>query len=232
LKNNLRIFIYLKMRKILVAIVALMTSLSAFAADIDLFLKGGVSISKFNVDESENRMGVAAGLGGKFYISNSRFFIMPELMYAQKGQENEVVIVEKNKALSPVMFHMIEMPVLFGGKIDLPVGDMHLNVGAGPYIGYDFRFHEYAENMKYLRNTKDSRNVMKTISHGDLGVAFTLEFHYKRLFVFYDYDLGLRDLTQNTSVIGQTLNHRSMRIGAGYTFPTLSVTKQRKKPQM
>jgi len=220
------------MRKILVAIVALMTSLSAFAADIDLFLKGGVSISKFNVDESENRMGVAAGLGGKFYISNSRFFIMPELMYAQKGQENEVVIVEKNKALSPVMFHMIEMPVLFGGKIDLPVGDMHLNVGAGPYIGYDFRFHEYAENMKYLRNTKDSRNVMKTISHGDLGVAFTLEFHYKRLFVFYDYDLGLRDLTQNTSVIGQTLNHRSMRIGAGYTFPTLSVTKQRKKPQM
>ena len=220
------------MRKILVAIVALMTSLSAFAADIDLFLKGGVSISKFNVDESENRMGVAAGLGGKFYISNSRFFIMPEIMYAQKGQENEVVIVEKNKALSPVMFHMIEMPVLFGGKIDLPVGDMHLNVGAGPYIGYDFRFHEYAENMKYLRNTKDSRNVMKTISHGDLGVAFTLEFHYKRLFVFYDYDLGLRDLTQNTSVIGQTLNHRSMRIGAGYTFPTLSVTKQRKKPQM
>lgn len=220
------------MRKILVAIVALMTSLSAFAADIDLFFKGGVSISKFNVDESENRMGVAAGLGGKFYISNSRFFIMPELMYAQKGQENEVVIVEKNKAISPVMFHMVELPVLFGGKFDLPVKDMHLNVGAGPYIAYDFRFNEYSENMKVLRDTRDSRNAMKLISHGDLGVAFSLEFHYKRLFVFYDYDLGLRDLTQNTSTLGQTLCHRSMRIGAGYTFPTMTVGKQRKKPQM
>ncbi|MDO4523889.1 MAG: porin family protein [Bacteroidales bacterium] len=220
------------MRKILVAIVALMTSLSAFAADIDLFFKGGVSISKFNVDESENRMGVAAGFGGKFHISNSRFFIMPELMYAQKGQENEVVFEEKNKAVIPCMFHMVELPVLFGGKIELPVKDMHLNVGAGPYIGYDFRFNENSENMKFVRDTRDSRNAMKLISHGDLGVAFNLEFHYKRLFVFYDYDLGLRDLTQNTSVLGQTLCHRNMRIGAGYTFPTLTIGKQRKKPQM
>lgn len=220
------------MRKILVAIVALMTSLSAFAADIDLFFKGGVSISKFNVDESENRMGVAAGLGGKFYLSNSRFFIMPELMYAQKGQENEVVFEEKNKAVAPCMFHMVELPVLFGGKFDLPVKDMYLNVGAGPYISYDFRYHEYSENMKYIRSTKGSKNAMKGLSHGDLGVAFTLEFHYKRLFVFYDYDLGLRDITQNSSILGQTLNHRSMRIGAGYTFPTLTVGKQRKKPQM
>lgn len=215
------------MRKILVAIVALMTSLSAFAADIDLFFKGGVSISKFNVDESENRMGVAAGFGGKFHISNSRFFIMPELMYVQKGQENEVVFPNGN-AVTPVMFHMIELPVLFGGQFELPVKDMHFNVGAGPYIAYDFRFNEYTENMKYVRTP----TRMKGLSHGDLGVAFAFEFHYKRLFVFYDYDLGLRDLTQNTSVLGQTLCHRNMRIGAGYSFPTLSVGKQRKKPQM
>lgn len=215
------------MRKILVAIVALMTSLSAFAADIDLFLKGGVSISKFNVDESENRMGVAAGFGGKFHISNSRFFIMPELMYAQKGQENEVVFEKKVKVL-PVMFHMIELPVLFGGKFDLPVNNMHFNVGAGPYIAYDYRFHEYTENMKYVKTP----TRLKGLSHGDLGVAFAFEFHYKRLFVFYDYDLGLRDLTQDSSILGQTLSHRSMRIGAGYTFPTMTIGKQRKKPQM
>lgn len=220
------------MRKILVAIVALMTSLSAFAADIDLFFKGGVSISKFNVDESENRMGVAAGFGGKFHISNSRFFIMPELMYVQKGQENEVEFKEKNKAVIPCMYHMVELPVLFGAQFELPVKDMHFNVGAGPYIAYDFRFHEYNENMKIVRSTNSSKNAMKGLSHGDLGVAFAFEFHYKRLFVFYDYDLGLRDLTQNTSILGQTLSHRNMRIGAGYTFPTLTIGKQRKKPQM
>jgi hypothetical protein len=105
---------------------------------------------------------------------------------------------------------------------------MHFNVGAGPYIAYDFRFNEYTENMKYVRTP----TRMKGLSHGDLGVAFAFEFHYKRLFVFYDYDLGLRDLTQNTSVLGQTLCHRNMRIGAGYTFPTLTIGKQRKKPQM
>lgn len=216
------------MRKILVAIVALMTSLSAFAADLDLFLKGGVSISKFNLDESENRMGAAAAFGAKFKITDSKFFIMPQAMYAQKGQENEVLLKEDPITVaSPVMYHMIEVPVLFGGEFEL-LKDMSLDFGVGPYISYDYRYHEYTENMKYVKQgTK-----MKGLSHGDLGVAFTLEVHYKRLFVFGDYDLGLRDITQNTLGIDDKISHRSMRFGAGYTFPAMSIGKQRRKPQM
>lgn len=212
------------MRKILVAIVALMTSLSAFAADMDLFLKGAVSISKFNLDDSENRMGAAAGFGSRFHISNSRYFISLEAMYAQKGQDSESTL-SNGDVLMPVLFHMIEIPVMFGGQFDMPLKDMYLSAGVGPYIAYDFRFNENSENMKYLRTA----STRKLISHGDLGVTFSLGVHYKRLFVFYDYDLGLRDVTQ---AMNMGVKHRSMRIGAGYTFPTLTIGKQRKKPQM
>lgn len=216
------------MRKILVAIVALMTSLSAFAADMDLFLKGAVSISKFNLDDSENRMGAAAGFGSRFHISNSRFFISLEAMYAQKGQENEVAISNGYKVI-PALYHMIEVPVMFGGQFDLPVKDMYLTAGVGPYISYDFRLSENDQTgIKFL----DSGTKLKGLSHGDLGVAFTLGVHYKRLFLFYDYDLGLRDITQGYYPIDERISHRSMRIGAGYTFPTLTIGKQRKKPQM
>ncbi len=216
------------MRKILVAIVALMTSLSAIAGDIDLFFKGGATISKFNLEGSENRMGVAAGLGGKFLISDSRFFIMPEAMYVQKGQDNMVVYNDELSFL-PVLYHMIEVPIVFGAQFDLPVKDLRLGFGAGPYISYDYRFNVVDDAMKYAK----SANKYKGLSHGDVGLTFTLEFHYKRLMVFYDYDLGLRDITQRTlNTFDQSLNHRSMRIGAGYTFPRLNVSKQRKKAQM
>lgn len=217
------------MKKLLVAIVALMTSLSTFAGDLDLFFKAGASISKFNLEGSENRTGIAAGIGGKFHITDSRFFIMPQLMYAQKGQDNEVLISEDPVVgVAPVLFHMIEAPILFGANFDLPVKDLAINAGVGPYIAYDFRFNENNENMKYLKKGSTRR----LISHGDVGVSLTFEVQYKRLVVFYDYDLGLRDATQNVTKLGQSLNHRSMRIGAGYTFPTLNISKQRKKRQM
>lgn len=215
------------MRKILVAIVALMTSLSAFAADLDLFLKGAVSISKFNLEKSENRLGCAAGFGGKFLISNSRFFIMPQALYAQKGQEKEAEL-SNGMVLLPVLYHMVEVPLMFGGQFDLPVKDMYLSVGSGPYIAYDFRFNETTENMKYVK----SGDKLKGVSHGDVGVALTFEAHYRRLFLFYDYDLGLRDITQRKYNLNEPLSHRSMRIGAGYTFPTMRVDRQRRKPQM
>ncbi len=203
-----------------------MTSLSAFSADIDLFLKGSVTVSKFNLTGSENRMGAAAGFGSKFHITDSHFFISAQAMYAQKGQDNQV---EANGYyVSPVLMHMIEVPVMFGGQFDLPVKDMKIAIAAGPYIAYDYRFHEYTENMKYIR--KETK--MKGISHGDVGVSMGLEVHFKRLFVFYDYDLGLRDMNKHSNILGQDLCHRSMRIGAGYTFPTLKLDKQRKKPQM
>lgn len=206
-----------------------MTSLSTFAGDVDLFFKAGASISKFNLEGSENRTGVAAAIGGKLHITGSRFFIMPQLMYAQKGQDNEVLVSEDPVlGIAPVLYHMIEVPVLFGGQFDLPVKDMHLCVGVGPYISYDYRFNENSENMKYLKKGA----TRQLLSHGDLGIDFNLEVHFKRLMVFYEYDLGLRDITQNVTVLGQSLNHRSMRIGAGYTFPTLNLSKQRKKPQM
>lgn len=217
------------MRKILVAIVALMTSLSAFAADLDIFLKGGVSISKFNLEESENRMGFAAGFGGKFLISDSKFFLMPELMYAQKGQENDVELSTGDVLISG-MFHMIELPVLFGGQFDLPVKDMYIGIGVGPYVSYDYRFNEKSENMSMIK--KNNTNAMRLVSHGDLGVALSLEIHYKRLFVFGDYDLGLRDILQGGYNVDQSISHRSMRFGAGYSFPTMSIGKGRRKPQM
>ncbi len=216
------------MRKILTAIVALMTSLSAFAGDIDLFLKGGATVSKFNHVDSENRMGVAAGFGGKFLITDSHFFVMPHLMYVQKGQNNEVEL-SNGDILVPGLFHMIEVPVTFGGEFNLPVQNMYISIGAGPYISYDYRFNERSENMEMI---KHSQNIMRKVSHGDLGITIGLEVHYRRLFVFYDYDLGLRDITQRRYDIDQALSHRSMRMGAGYTFPRLNISKQRKKAQM
>lgn len=215
------------MRKFLVAIVALMTSLSVFAGDIDLFFKGGASISKFNLEGSENRMGVAAGFGGKFFISDSRFFIMPQAMYAQKGQDSESQSANFC-TVDPVMMHMIEVPVLFGGKFDLPVKDMYLTAGVGAYICYDYRFSgDYG--LMYVRTPTGRRGF----SHGDVGIAAAFEVHYKKLFLFYDYDLGLRDITKDYNyIMGESVNHRSMRIGAGFAFPTLNVSKQRKKPQM
>lgn len=208
--------------------MALMTSLSAFAADIDLFFKGGVSVSKFNHVDSESKLGVAAGFGSKFLISDSRFFVMPEAMYVQKGHDSEVELSNGDILISG-LFHMIEVPVIFGGQFDLPVSGMYLGVGVGPYVAYDFRFNEKSEDMRMVRR---SENVMKKVSHGDVGVSATFEVHYKRLMVFFDYDLGLRDITQRTLGIDQAINHRNMRIGAGYTFPTMSISKQRKKPQM
>ena len=216
------------MRKILLAIVALMASLSAFAGDLDIFLKGGVSISKFNLEESENRAGVAAGFGGKFHFGESHFFIMPEVLYVQKGQENQVKINE-NSYISPVMMHMIEVPLLFGGQYNIAgLSSLSIAFGVGPYVSYDFRFHEYTESMKYVMHD----NKLKGISHGDIGLALNFEVHYKSLFVFYDYDLGLRDVTSGHYGLANSLCHRNMRIGAGYTFPTMKVDKQRKKPQM
>lgn len=210
-----------KMKRIIVCIVTLFTSLTASATDLDLSLKGGATISRFSIDESENVLGFTAAFGGKFHIKESRFFIMPQAMYAQKGQKNEVVYNDQVTFL-PVRYHMLEVPVYFGAQFNIPNSELSMDFAVGPYVAYDFRFNSISRQMDYVI----FKSYRKHLSHGDVGTSFTFALKNKSFSVFYDYDLGLRDITQDSFGIDEKLFHRSMRIGVAFTFPTIHLGKK------
>lgn len=189
------------MKKLILAVFTLLLATIACAEPITM-IKGGAQFSKMSSDGSESRFGVRAGIGGYQPLGESSFYFMPQIIYAQKGQK-------AGKFIDNCEIHYVEVPLSLGALVKFS-RNVRFGLSVGPYISVG------------VAGKSDSPEVIKlfnTISRFDAGLSTGIQFHIWKIFIFADYDYGLRRLMKSTDVeIGEKLTTRSGAIGLGFAY--------------
>lgn len=119
------------MKKVILAVVAVMSFAFANAQDVKFGLKGGINLSNFtgDIEDASSKVGFQVGGFAEFKLSD-KFAIQPELLYSTQGakyKESEVNYLYKET---------INM-----GYLNVPVMAKYyvidkLSIEAGPQIGF------------------------------------------------------------------------------------------------
>ncbi len=189
------------MKKLIMAVLTLLLSAIACAEPISM-AKVGAQFSKMSTDGSESKLGIRGGIGGYLPLGESSFYLMPQAVYAQKGQENGTF-------LGNCTIHYAEVPVTIGAliKFSRKIG---LGLMVGPYA---------AVGVAGKSDNPEVKDLFKMISRFDAGISAGIQFHIKRVFIFADYDYGLRKLMKSPDFeIGENLTTRSGAVGLGFAY--------------
>lgn len=189
------------MKKHILAVLTILLSTIMYAQPYTM-IKGGAQLSNFSSDGSEQKFGIRGGVGGFVPLGESSFFFMPQAVYAQKGQD-------AGKFLDNCTIHFAEIPVTVGALLKFT---RHISLGlmAGPYVAVG------------VAGTSDNPEVTKlfdTISRFDAGISAGIQLHIWKIFIFADYDYGLRNLMNSNDLdIGEYLTTRSGAVGIGFAY--------------
>lgn len=189
------------MKKLILAVLTLLLT-TFVSAQPYVMVKGGAQFSKFSSNGSESKIGVRGGIGGYIPLGESSFYLMPQAVYAQKGQED-------GKFLGNCTIHYAEVPVTIGAllKFNRKFG---LGLMVGPY---------FSVGVAGKSDSREVRDLFKYISRFDAGLSAGLQIHLWKVFLFADYDFGLRNLMQSSDLeIGENLTTRAGSIGIGFTY--------------
>ena len=189
------------MKKHILAVLTVLLSTIMYAQPYTM-IKGGAQFSKFSSDGSESKFGIRGGVGGFVPLGESSFFFMPQAVYAQKGQN-------AGKFLDDCTIHYAEVPVTIGALLKFT---RHIGLGlmVGPYA---------AVGVAGKSNNPEVTKLFDTISRFDAGISAGIQLHIWRIFVFADYDYGLRNLMNSNDLdIGENLTTRSGAVGIGFTY--------------
>lgn len=191
------------MKKLIIAAFTLLLATIACARPYAI-AKGGAQFSNFGVDDSESLFGIRGGVGGFFPLGESSFCLMPQLIYAQKGQESGSLL-EKCK------IHYAEVPLTIGAFIKF-TRNIGLGLMVGPYAAYGV-----AGEMK---SEYHNEKLFDLINRFDAGISGGIQFHVWKLFVFADYDWGLKNILKKNEEYGidDTMSTRSGSVGIGFCY--------------
>ncbi|MBQ0156956.1 MAG: outer membrane beta-barrel protein [Bacteroidales bacterium] len=189
------------MKKLILAVLTLLLTTIVCAQPYTM-IKGGAQLSKFSSDGSESKFGVRGGLGGFVPLGESSFYFMPQLVYAQKGQED-------GKFLGNTTLHYAEVPLTIGALVKF-TRNVGLGLMVGPYAGVA---------VAGKCDNPEVSDLFSTISRVDAGISGSVQLHIWKIFVFADYDWGLRSIMKDTDYeIGEKLTTRSGAVGIGFTY--------------
>lgn len=190
------------MKKLIMAMLTLLIATIAYSQPYSM-IKGGAQFSKFSADGSESKFGIRGGLGGFVPLGESSFYFMPQLVYAQKGQE-------AGKLLGDCTLHYAEVPLTIGALIKFT---RHVGLGlmVGPYAGFAVAGKSDDPEM--------ADDLFDKISRFDAGISGSVQLHIWKIFVFADYDWGMRNLMHSPDLeLGENLTTRAGAIGIGFTY--------------
>lgn len=189
------------MKKFVLTTLAILLSTVMYAQSC-FNIKAGVQGSKFSFSDSESRMTIRGGIGGLLQLGESSFYFMPQLLYAQKGQES-------GGFLNDCTIHYAEVPIQIGAiiKFSKRTG---LGLSVGPYA---------AVGVAGKTDNPQVSDIFDAVSRFDAGISAGVQLYLWRVMIFADYDYGLRDIMNKDYMdIGEKLTTRSGSVGIGLTF--------------
>lgn len=189
------------MKKLILAVLTTLLATIVCARPYAI-AKVGAQFSKFNYEDSQSLFGVRGGVGGFFQLGESSFYLMPQAVYAQKGQKSEDYIGQTT-------IHYAEVPLTVGAfvKFSRNVG---LGLMVGPYV---------AVGVAGKSESPYPSDPFETISRFDAGLSGGIQLHIWKIFVFADYDWGLRNILKPNELFkNETLSTRSGAVGLGFCY--------------
>jgi hypothetical protein len=183
--------------KFFMMVLVLLTGVQASAQSFDMGLEAGMNFSSFIGSGVSSNLGgtVSSRLGfvGGGYLSlnfGPNFSIRPELLYEQKG-------AQISGTTTSYEADYIEVPVLL--KIGLGIPVINPSILIGPSFDW---------------NTLSSLpGNAGAVNNGDVGLVGGLEFDFSNFCINGRYELGLDNVTGNSSIQNGTFT-----VLMGYSF--------------
>lgn len=189
------------MKKLILVVLTALFSTFMYAQPYTM-IKGGAQLSNFSSDGSESMFGIRGGIGGFVPLGESSFCFMPQAVYAQKGQK-------AGKFIDNCTIHYAEVPLTIGALLKFT---RHIGLGlmVGPYA---------AVGIAGKSDNPEIGKLFETISRFDAGISAGIQLHIWKIFLFADYDYGMRNLMRSKDLeIGENLTTRSGAVGIGFTY--------------
>ncbi len=183
------------MKKLFVAIFALMVGGTAFSQGLDLGVKAGVNFANISdVNDLSSKTGFQAGIfaGIKF---TDKVAIQADVLYSQQGAEFDYGKFDLNYVNIPIVL-----------KYYLVQG---LNIQAGPQFGFILDDDIYVD--AFGTNSIEA-NAEKSDVSGVVGAGYDFPFGVR---VDARYNFGLTDVTKYDSLEGK---NNVFSIALGYSF--------------
>lgn len=181
------------MKKLIVALTALIMTTTAFAQGIDLGIKAGANFAKISdVSDLSSKTGFQAGVfaGVKF---TEKVAIQADLLYSQQGAEFDYGKFDLNYVNVPIVL-----------KYYLVQG---LNVQVGPQFGFILDDEIYEESIGGVRFEE---NAEKSDVSGIVGAGYDFPFGVR---VDARYNFGFTDVLENNDGKNNVFS-----IALGYSF--------------
>lgn len=189
------------MKKLIMAVLTTLLATIVCAQPYTM-IKGGAQFSSFSSDGSEPKFGIRGGIGGYIPLGESSFYLMPQAIYAQKGQA-------EGKFLGDCTIHYAEVPITIGALIKF-TRNIGLGLMAGPFVSF---------GVAGKCDNPEVTDLFKSVSRFDAGINAGLQLHIWKIFVFADYDYGLRNIMGSKDLeIGEKLMTRSASVGIGFAY--------------
>ncbi|WP_281232068.1 porin family protein [Flavobacterium gelatinilyticum] len=198
------------MKKIILAVIAVMTFGWANAQDVKFGIKGGVDFHKLTKLESASmKTGFVAGAFAEFKVSEN-FAFQPEILYSAQG-----VRVKYSKAYfssdEKVNLGYLNVPLMF--KYYVIEG---LNIEAGPQIGFLLSAKSKYKVTDDYGTVSSNDDIKRLCNSVDFGLNFGLGYDVtKNLSVGARYNLGLTNVYKSdyfakakNSVISLTVGYK------------------------
>lgn len=201
------------MKKIILAVVALMATCTLSAQDLRVGLTGGLNFANLHYSQtnsSDGYLGINLGIKAEYDLSSvieEGFYADARLLYTLKG--GRWASLHQNLSY-------IELPLNFGYSYSL-TSDVKIFGGLGPYLAYGVGGKDVLK--------KDGIKV-KTPVFGDIYKRFDFGLNYNvgvELFdewqIFIGFEHGLRNANKS-AVEGETLKMHPLNfyIGCAYMF--------------
>ena len=205
------------MKKLLVISIlalGLVFATSPANAQMNIGVKGGVSFAKTAVSgggisvSSSTTTGFLGGVYTSFELG-SGLMVQPEVLYVQKGAENNNPIGGGTRTTS---LDYIEIPVL--AKYGFSTGGSFTPyVAAGPYLAFNMN-----AEVEQGGNTTD---ISDSVKGTDFGLSGEVGADISGFNIGVRYDLGLTGINESTGsgfAGGADTKNRAFFITAGYSF--------------
>ncbi|MCQ2189023.1 MAG: PorT family protein [Paludibacteraceae bacterium] len=190
------------MKKLITAVLMILLTTYVYAQPI-CFAKVAAQYSNFSSDGSESMLGIRGAIGSYVPLGQSSFYFQPQLVYAQKGQD-------AGKFLDKCKIHYAEVPLNIGALIKF-TRNIGLGLMVGPYVSVGVAGKS--------DNPEMTEDLFNKISRFDAGLNAGIQFHIWKIFVFADYDWGMRNLMHSPDLeLGENLTTRAGAIGIGFAY--------------
>lgn len=192
----------MKKLKLLFLITAVACMAVPATAQISFAVKGGVNLSNFYGEDTEDlfsKIGYNAGVAGEYNFANN-FCLQSGLMVHSKGDK-----IKFDSKCDTYNFIYLQLPIHAGYKVDV-APTTKIVFHAGPYIAYGI-------DGKWKKDGELQFNLFKDLHYRkfDVGAGIGVGAEYGNFLLDLGVDMGFL-------IVDETFKHISSYLSLGYRF--------------